>query len=109
MSDYGDNPGEDFDQAQVPQQPTEPSAHAIPTDQRTTTPYMTKYERARVLGTRAQHISMSAPVMTDVYKDNAAHPLEVAMQELREKKIPLKIRRYLPDGNWEEWKVSELL
>ena len=30
--------------------------HAIPSEQRTTTPYMTKYERARVLGTRALQI-----------------------------------------------------
>lgn len=28
----------------------------IPNDKRTTTPYMTKYERARVLGTRALQI-----------------------------------------------------
>ena len=28
----------------------------IPTEDRTTTPYMTKYERARVLGTRALQI-----------------------------------------------------
>ena len=28
----------------------------IPNDQRTTTPYMTKYERARILGTRALQI-----------------------------------------------------
>ena len=30
--------------------------HAIPASERTTTPYMTKYERARVLGTRALQI-----------------------------------------------------
>ena len=34
---------------------------AVPKDQRTTTPYMTKYERARILGTRALQISMNAP------------------------------------------------
>jgi len=33
-----------------------PGAKAIPPDQRTTTPYMTKYERARILGTRALQI-----------------------------------------------------
>jgi DNA-directed RNA polymerases I, II, and III subunit RPABC2 len=33
-----------------------PGANAIPPDQRTTTPYMTKYERARILGTRALQI-----------------------------------------------------
>lgn len=33
-----------------------PKDKKIPTDQRNTTPYMTKYERARVLGTRALQI-----------------------------------------------------
>jgi DNA-directed RNA polymerases I, II, and III subunit RPABC2 len=32
----------------------------VPNDQRSTTPYMTKYERARVLGTRALQIRFSA-------------------------------------------------
>lgn len=31
-------------------------ARAVPKDQRSTTPYMTKYERARILGTRALQI-----------------------------------------------------
>jgi DNA-directed RNA polymerase I, II, and III subunit RPABC2 len=34
--------------------------------QRITTRYMTKYEKARVLGTRALQISMNAPVMVDI-------------------------------------------
>lgn len=33
----------------------------VPNDQRTTTPYLTKYERARVLGTRALQIRWVAP------------------------------------------------
>jgi hypothetical protein len=40
-----------------------------------TTPYMTKYERARVLGTRALQISLNAPVMVDL--DGETDPLEV--------------------------------
>lgn len=32
----------------------------VPNDQRTTTPYLTKYERARVLGTRALQIRYAA-------------------------------------------------
>lgn len=63
---------------------------------RTTTPYMTKYERARVLGTRALQISMNAPVLVDV--EGETDPLQIAIKELREKKIPLVVRRYLPDG-----------
>lgn len=68
----------------------------IPNDKRTTTPYMTKYERARVLGTRAQQISMQAPVLVDL--EGETDPLQLAIKELREKRIPLVIRRYLPDG-----------
>ena len=63
---------------------------------RTTTPYMTKYERARILGTRALQISMNAPVLVDL--EGETDPLQIAIKELREKKIPLIVRRYLPDG-----------
>ncbi|KZF25068.1 RNA polymerase Rpb6 [Xylona heveae TC161] len=79
----------------------------IPDDQRTTTPYMTKYERARVLGTRALQISMNAPVLVDL--EGETDPLQIAIKELREKKIPLVVRRYLPDGWYEDWTCEELL
>lgn len=75
--------------------------------QRITTRYMTKYEKARVLGTRALQISMNAPVM--VALDGETDPLEIAMKELREKKVPFTIRRYLPDGSYEDWKIDELI
>ncbi|CUS25160.1 LAQU0S29e00210g1_1 [Lachancea quebecensis] len=80
---------------------------AIPKDERTTTPYMTKYERARILGTRALQISMNAPVFVDL--EGETDPLRIAMKELAEKKIPLVIRRYLPDGSFEDWSVEELI
>ncbi|KAL9234438.1 hypothetical protein vseg_009310 [Gypsophila vaccaria] len=75
--------------------------------QRKTTKYMTKYERARILGTRALQISMNAPVMVEL--DGETDPLEIAMKELRERKIPFTIRRYLPDGSFEDWGVDELI
>jgi len=79
----------------------------IPTEERSTTPYMTKYERARVLGTRALQISMNAPVLVDL--EGETDPLQIAIKELREKKIPLVVRRYLPDGWYEDWTCEELL
>jgi DNA-directed RNA polymerase I, II, and III subunit RPABC2 len=74
---------------------------------RTTTPYMTKYERARVLGTRALQIAMCAPLMVE--PDGETDPLQIAMRELKEKKIPMIIRRYLPDGSFEDWSIEELI
>ncbi|RCI14673.1 hypothetical protein L249_6430 [Ophiocordyceps polyrhachis-furcata BCC 54312] len=79
----------------------------IPENERTTTPYMTKYERARILGTRALQISMNAPVLVDL--EGETDPLQIAIRELREKKIPLIVRRYLPDGYYEDWTCEELL
>ncbi|WRT69775.1 uncharacterized protein IL334_006766 [Kwoniella shivajii] len=80
---------------------------AKPNEVRVTTPYMTKYERARVLGTRALQISMNAPVLVPV--EGETDPLEIALKELAAKKVPLVIRRYLPDNSFEDWKVEELI
>merc|ERR1712158_261195 len=80
---------------------------AVPKEQRMTTAYMTKYERARVLGTRALHIAMSAPVMVEL--EGETDPLKIAMKELKAKKIPIIIRRYLPDKSYEDWSVDELI
>lgn len=80
---------------------------AIPREERTTTPYMTKYERARVLGTRALQISMNAPVLVDL--EGETDPLQIALKELAARRIPLVIRRYLPDGSFEDWSCDELI
>jgi hypothetical protein len=40
--------------------------------------------------------SMNAPVMVEL--DGESDPLEIAVKELRAKKIPFTVRRYLPDG-----------
>lgn len=79
----------------------------VAASERVTTRYLTKYERARVLGTRALQISMNAPVMVDL--DGETDALRIAEKELRERKIPIIIRRFLPDGSHEDWRVDELI
>jgi len=74
---------------------------------RITTPFMTKYERARVLGTRALQISMCAPVMVEL--EGETDPLQIAMKELKARKIPIIIRRFLPDGSYEDWGIEDLI
>lgn len=41
---------------------------------------------------------MNAPVLVDI--EGATDPLQIAIKELKEKKIPLVVRRYMPDGWW---------
>ncbi|KAF8274113.1 RNA polymerase, subunit omega/K/RPB6 [Lactarius quietus] len=63
--------------------------------------------RARILGTRALQISMNAPILVPL--DGETDALQIAIKELSQRKIPLVIRRYLPDGSFEDWSVSELI
>lgn len=77
-------------------------------DYRTTDKYMSRFERARLLGTRAMHIAEGAPLMVD--RGDLTDPHEIAEKEMRAGKIPLTIRRILPCGTLaEDWDVDELL
>ncbi len=80
---------------------------AVARGQKTTSHFMTKYERARILGTRALQISMNASIMVDA--GGLTDPLIIAEKELENKKIPLIVRRYLPNGRYEDWSVHEFI
>lgn len=80
---------------------------SVPKSKRITTKYMTKYERARVLGTRALQIAMCAPIMVEL--EGETDPLQIAMKELKQRKIPIIIRRFLPDNSFEDWTIDELI
>ena len=75
-------------------------------EDRVTIPVLTKYERARVLGTRALQISMNAPVLVQL--EGETDPLAIALKEMRQRVIPIVIRRILPDLTYEDWSVNEL-
>lgn len=40
---------------------------------------------------------------------NQTDPLEIARKELQERKIPIVVRRYLPNGSFEDWNIDELI
>ena len=76
-------------------------------NERITSNFLTKYERARILGTRALQLSKNAPYMA-VPPSGETDPYKLAEYELSQGKIPFIIRRYLPDHTYEDWKLSEL-
>eukprot|EP00923_Selenidium_pygospionis_P060549 GHVN01106518.1.p1 GENE.GHVN01106518.1~~GHVN01106518.1.p1 ORF type:complete len:146 (+),score=25.81 GHVN01106518.1:150-587(+) len=71
-----------------------------------TSHYMTKFEKARIIGTRALQISMSAPVTIEL--GGKTDPIEIAEMELHAGTIPFIVRRYLPNNAYEDWKIDEL-
>ena len=60
----------------------------------------TKYEKARMLGSRALQISMGAPFLVKLSKEDLERihysPLEVAKLEFKKGVIPLTIKRPIP-------------
>ena len=72
-----------------------------------TNPWLTKYEYTRILGQRIKQLNEGiAPFINvpDQIVDNSI----IAQMELEQKKIPFIIRRPLPNGSSEFWKLSDL-
>ena len=72
-----------------------------------TLPWLTRFERARVIGTRATQLSHGAPPQISV-PDGLIDSMKIAEIELENRQIPFIIRRPLPDGTSEYWPVNEL-
>ena len=72
-----------------------------------TIPYLTKYERARILGQRAKQIETGAKPLVKI-PENIVDSYIIAELELREKKIPFIIRRPIPGGGCEYWSIRDL-
>lgn len=72
-----------------------------------TLPKLTKYERAKILGVRAEMIANGAQVFLTENIPSSAY--QIALLELQQKKIPLIIRRYLPNKEIEDWRLEDLI
>lgn len=70
-----------------------------------TVPFLNKFEKARLLGVRIQQLSAGAEpkISTEGFETIQ----DIVEEELRLRKIPLIIKRNLPNGESEEWKLEE--
>jgi DNA-directed RNA polymerase subunit K/omega len=74
----------------------------------TTYPFLTLYERTKILSLRASQLARGAQpfieipeYLTDVY--------EIARMELDAKRLPYILKRPLPDGKYEYWRLADLM
>jgi len=72
-----------------------------------TLPFLTRYEKARILGERAKQLNAGAKSTIEL-EANIIDGYLIAMKEFEEKKIPFIIKRPLPNGGCEYWRVSDL-
>jgi DNA-directed RNA polymerase subunit K/omega len=73
----------------------------------TALPILTKYEYTRILGIRANQIEKGAPLFIEV-PDTMIDSYLIAKDELHQKKLPFIIKRPIPNGSIEYWKLGDL-
>ena len=69
-------------------------------------PTLTRFEKARIMGARALQLSLGAPVFIEIPK-NATTSLEIAMEELNQRIIPIVIRRTLPNSDYQNIPIDK--
>ena len=69
-------------------------------------PMLTRFEKARIMGARALQLSLGAPVFIEIPK-NLTTSLEIAMEELKQRVIPIVIKRTLPNGDYQNLPLDE--
>ena len=63
-------------------------------------PVLTRFEKARIMGARALQLSLGAPPFIAI-PETASTSLDIAMEELEKRVIPIIIRRVLPNGDYQ--------
>lgn len=73
----------------------------------TTYPFLNKYEATRIIGFRANQLSQGAQPFVSV-PDHVTDVREIARMELAAKRLPFILKRPLPDGTYEYWRLQDL-
>ena len=71
-------------------------------------PKLTRFERARIVGSRALQIAMGAPLLLEP-AESLSNPVDIALRELEAGILPITIRRTLPDGTYQDIPLKWLL
>ena len=74
----------------------------------TSCPFLTLYERTKILTLRASQLAHGSPPFIDV-PEYLTDVYEIAKAELEAKRIPLILKRQMPDGNYEYWRLADLM
>ena len=96
-----------YDEIQTLSRVVRNSAGVIVDDLHKTIPIMTKYEKTRILGQRAKQLNEGAQPFIKI-DSTVIDGYLIAVKELEQKKTPFIIRRPLPNGGSEYWRIQDL-
>jgi DNA-directed RNA polymerase I, II, and III subunit RPABC2 len=71
-------------------------------------PFLTVYESTKILGARTNQLAEGAMPFVAV-PEYVTQPLEIAKLELAQRRLPFIIKRPMPDGTFEYWRLSDLM
>jgi DNA-directed RNA polymerase I, II, and III subunit RPABC2 len=70
---------------------------------------LTKYERVKIIGLRSEQLQRGADPYVDFDESKEFNPREIATEELRQRKLPFMLKRPLPDGGCEYWRLDDMI
>ena len=71
-------------------------------------PFLSVFERTKILGMRTNQLSQGARPYVKV-PEHITNVLDIAKLELNERRLPFIIKRYMPDGTYEKFRLSDLI
>ena len=77
-------------------------------DIKQTKPFLTKFEKTKLIGIRAQMISDGSQPLVNV-PTHITNSIDIAELEFKEKKIPLFIKRYINQTSYEFWRQEDMI
>ena len=93
---------EETEQADIPlKEPLKDSNHR-------SMPFLSTFEKTKILGMRTNQLAQGArPYIT--VPEYITDVLEIAKLELEQRKLPIIIKRHMPDGTYEKYRLADLL
>lgn len=93
---------------EVPLQSAPPTSDGSKDRKHRSPPFLTLYERTKILGARTNQLAEGAMPFVAV-PEYMTQPLEIAKLELEQRRLPYIIKRPMPDGTFEYWRLSDLM
>jgi len=85
-----------------------PDAETVADPYHTTQPFLSVFERTKILGFRANQLAQGARPYI-VVPEHVTKTLEIAQMELEQRRLPYILKRPLPNGSFEYWRLSDLM
>ncbi len=74
----------------------------------TSQPFLSVYESTKIIGMRANQLAQGARPYIEV-PEHVVSTQEIARMELEQRRLPFIIKRPMPDGTFEYWRLSDLM